>query len=259
MQIRSIAAACAIAGIAAGAGWLPAVLLRPHLVDRCSKDGESRDTAPIVVVGVLTSDTLVRKPIPMHGDHEIPLQLRQLVVRVENVLRGQVADKIMVVYYFTWAGGFNGPRPLGFWGPGTRRVLWLRKDAGVFRTACDGWDYCTMAVDSGAHPRYRADPRKPVDNAVADILLTRGEGRISETRFAMSIEARSPGAEDYLMGKYRRLAMTERPPVKTAACVSLWMWGHDPALIRYASDAMRDADCRCIPISDGNPDCRPAR
>ena len=151
-------------------------------MDQSSKDGESRDTAPIVVVGVPTSDTRVRKPISMHGDHEIPLQLRQLVVRVENVLRGQVADKIML---FT-----TSPGPVASMGRG----LWA-----------------------------------------------------------------SPGAEDYLMAKYTRLAMTERPPVKTPACVLLWMWGHDPALIRYASDAMRDADCRCVPISDGNPDCRPAR
>ena len=80
-----------------------------------------------------------------------------------------------------------------------------------------------------------------VDYAVADTLLTRGEGSISEAQFARSIEDGSPGPEDYLMVKYRRLAVTVRPPVKTAACVLLSMWGHD------------------VPISDGSPDCRPAR
>lgn len=248
-----------MAGIAACAWRLPMIALRPHLVDQCLKEGESRDTAPIVVVGVLTSDTLVSKPIPMHADPEIRLQLGQLVVRVENVLRGRVADRTLVIYYFTWAGGFDGPRPLGFWDPGSRRILWLRKDAGVFRTACDGSDHCTMAVDSGAHRRYRADPLKPVDYAVADILLTRGESSISEIRFARNIAAGSPGPEEYLIVKYRRLAMTESPPLKTAACVWLWIWGHEPALTDAASGAMRDADCRCVPISDGNPNCRPAR
>jgi hypothetical protein len=56
--------------------------------------------------------------------------------------RGSLGDKTAFVYYFAFAGGFNGPRPLGFWSPPSRRVLWLRRDGGVFRMACDGWDGC---------------------------------------------------------------------------------------------------------------------
>ena len=44
-----------------------------------------RDADPIIVVGVLASDTLVRKPVPIRVD----------------------------VYYFTFAGGFQGKPPLG--------------------------------------------------------------------------------------------------------------------------------------------------
>ena len=69
--------------------------------------------APIVVVGAIQSDTLVRGPI--HSDGML-IQLRKLKVRVENVLRGDAVLETTTVYYFTWAGAFNGPRPLGFWG-----------------------------------------------------------------------------------------------------------------------------------------------
>src|ERR1017187_2112764 len=99
--------------------------------------------APIVVVGAIESDTLVRGPIHADG---VTIQLRKLKVRVENVLRGDVIPETTAVYYFTWAGGFDGPKPLGFWAvkgsnnPVYRRILWLRRDSGVLRTACDGWD-----------------------------------------------------------------------------------------------------------------------
>src|SRR5439155_7051989 len=121
----------------------------PDLVDQCDIDSNSKDSAPIVVVGVLTSDILMRRPIPKHSDPKYPLQLRKLTLRVENVLKGAAIPETLPVYYFTWAGGFDGPRPLGLWKIGGRRILWLRRDAGVFRTACDGWDGCTEGVASG--------------------------------------------------------------------------------------------------------------
>jgi hypothetical protein len=84
-----------------------------------------RESAPIIVVGVLVSDTLVRKPVPMRSDPKYPLQLRKLVVHVENVLRGGPISEKITVYYFGFAGGIDGPRPLGFWNVGCRRILWL--------------------------------------------------------------------------------------------------------------------------------------
>lgn len=55
-----------------------------------------------------------------------------------------------------------------------RRVFWLKNDSGVLRTACDGWDYCTMRVASGAHPRYKPDIGKPLGYALADIMFHEG-------------------------------------------------------------------------------------
>lgn len=150
--------------------------LSPHLVFQkpASSDSDFAQVfaAPIVVVGVIESDTLVRGPT--HPDGAL-VQLRKLKIRVENVLRGNAIGETVIVYYFTWAGAFDGPKPLGIWSmagnstPAFRRVLWLRKDSGVLRTACDGWDYCTMSVNSGAHPSYRPTPQKPLDYALADL------------------------------------------------------------------------------------------
>jgi hypothetical protein len=167
--------------------WLGIGSFPPRLVDQCDSEGSRQDSAPIVVVGILSSDTLVLRPVPMHSDPKTPLQLRKLRVNVENVLKGDLSTGTVDVYYFTFAGGFDGPRPIGMWEIGGRRILWLRRDAGVLRTACDGWDKCTLGVDSGAHPHFAVDHEQPVANAVADILLTRGEGEINDLRFAGSI------------------------------------------------------------------------
>jgi hypothetical protein len=181
--------------------------------------------APIVIVGVIDSDTLVRGPIPWDGTI---IKLCKLKVRVENVLRGGAIPETVTVYYFTWAGGIDGPKPLGFRRVPAypnliyRRVLWLRKDSGVLRTACDGWDECTMPVDSGAHPNYKPDPRKPLGYALADIFFTRGVGA-TDAEFAGQVDWGAPSTvpEPYLFEKLQRLAATEVPVVRAAACKQL--------------------------------------
>jgi hypothetical protein len=181
--------------------------------------------APIVVVGAIESDTVVRSPI--HSDGML-IQLRKLKVRVENILRGDAVPESATVYYFTWAGAFNGPRPLGFWGakassnPIWRRILWLRRDSGILRTACDGWDECTMPANSGPHPDYKPDPRKPLAYALADIFFTRGNG-ITDAEFARQVEWGAPSTvpEPYLFEKLQHLAATEVPIVRAAASKQL--------------------------------------
>jgi hypothetical protein len=182
-------------------------------------------TAPIVIVGVIKSDTLVRGPIYSDG---MTIQLRRLKVRVENILRGNALPETVTVYYFTWAGGSDGPKALGFWKVPAyptliyRRIFWLRRDSGVLRTACDGWDECTMPADSGAHPNYRPDPKKPLGYALADVFFTRGNG-VTDTEFARQVEWGAPSTvpEAYLFEKLQRLAATEVPAVREAACEQL--------------------------------------
>ena len=247
-----LAAACALI-------WLATAFLPPHLIDQCDSKGNPRDSASIVIVGVLVSDALVLRPVPMHSDPNYPLQLRRLRVRVENVLKGDVSRGTVVVYYFTFAGAFNGPQPLGMWRVESRRILWLRRDAGVLRMACDGWDGCTWGVYSGAHPHFTVSPQEPIGYAVADILLTRGEGEVNDSRFAGAVQWGAPSPEDYLIEKYHHLALTEGLETKTAACIQLWICAQDLGASQssrnIARDAMRQADCSCVTKPAGTPNC----
>jgi hypothetical protein len=93
------------------------------------------------------------------------------------------------------------------------------------------------AREERAHPSFRADPRKSLAYALADILLTRGEGKIDEIPFASEIEwgVPGPGMEGYLIGKLGHLASTESSAVKAAACVQLWIYQQDRLTAVFAS------------------------
>ncbi len=238
----------------------PIRLLPPRLVDQCGAERARREFSEIVIVGSIKRDTLVQRPVPMHVDPSYPLQLRKMEIRVENVLQGSLPARVVTVFYFAFAGGFDGPQPLGAWRGGTRRMFWLRKDAGVLRTACDGWDTCTRGVYSGAHPHFTPDQRSPFMDIMADILLTRGEGQIDEDWFAGAI-SRAPGSEVHLLEKYRQLALTESGAVKAAACTLLWGEAHSqfgPTRTReIAETSIRQAGCNCTARENAEPDCGP--
>jgi len=152
----------------------------PRLTEYDQKSNSQARSAPLVVVGLADSDLPIGRPLPSRHDPNYPMQLHRVKVRIENILKGSAGEPTIFVYYFAFAGGFDGPRPVGFGREPSRRILWLRRDGGSLRMACDGWDGCTMFVKSGAHPQYRADPQQPLNRALADILLTRGEGEIND-------------------------------------------------------------------------------
>jgi hypothetical protein len=201
--------------------------------------------AALVVVGVAEGDELVGRPAPA----EHPLQLHKVTVHVENVLKGAIPENTIIVYYFTFANLNEGWRFLIFHQEPTRRVLWLRKDGGLYRTACD-WQNCTVRIESGAHPGYRPDPNASMDQTLTDLSLTRGDGLVDDHRFAQEmghIVGRA-GLDGYTIEKLRHLALTDSSEVKYAACKELWGYAEgepDKGLRERARDSVAAAGCTC--------------
>jgi hypothetical protein len=200
----------------------------------------------LVVVGVAEGDAQIGHPVP--AEHF--LQLHRVTVHVENVLRGTIPEHTITVYYFAFANLNEGNRILIFHQEPTRRVLWLRKDGGVYRTACD-WQNCTVRIESGAHPGYRPDPNASMDQTLTDLALTRGEGPVADRRFAqeMGYIVGRPGLDAYTVEKLRHLALTESSEVKYAACESLWGYNNelepDERLSERARESVAAAGCTC--------------
>ncbi len=219
----------------------------PYLTEYDQQSSEQARSAPLVIVGVADSDAPIGRPRPSRVHPGGPMLLHRVRVQVENVLKGSLDERTIFVYYFGFTGG-DGPPPLGFGLDPSRRILWLRRDAGALRMACDGWDVCSMFVDSGAHPHYIVDPRKPLEYALVDVLFTRGEGAIDNARFARelgwSIPAQAP--KSHVIEKLGYLALTEPSVVKAAACNLIRIYSQDridASHRQQAKDALKAARC----------------
>jgi hypothetical protein len=181
------------------------------------------ESAPIVIVGKILSDVLADRWTRTNPE---PPELRRLGVQVENVLRGEIKAEPVSIYYFVTTGGYDGPPPLGFWSLGERRIFYVRPDSGVLRMACDIVDHCTLPVLSGAHPLYKPDPTEPLNNAIADLLFTRGEG-VSDEQFAKGIEHGrlfTLPNED-IVTTLGPLSSSVNLRIRTAACAQLRYYG----------------------------------
>ena len=205
------------------------------------------DFAPLVVVGLAEHDERIGQPILSRQDPRHPMQLHRITVHIENVLKGTVPQRTIPVYYFAHTGAFDVQHPLIFRREPSRRMLCLRKDQGQYRIACDGSD-CTMRIMSGAHPGFRMNPGEPIERAMTELRLTRGEGPIDDHQFALDINRGAPERDlGYVIEKLRHLAVTESSEVKYAACRFLWVFtrGTEDHVRRRAEDSLHAAGCTC--------------
>src|ERR1019366_5167762 len=76
----------------------PLRALPPRLIDHCGDEGNPRSSASIIIVGVVQSDIVVLRPVPMHTHRTTPLQMRRMQVEVENVLRGDIRSERVEIY-----------------------------------------------------------------------------------------------------------------------------------------------------------------
>ena len=216
-----------------------------------AKTSAKSDLAPLIVVGVVESNTRIGRPVPSSDDPNIPMQLSRLTLHIENILKGSLKQRTVPVYYYSYTIPYDLQAPLRFGSSlPSRRIFWLRKEGSLYRTACDGRD-CTVVVASGAHPGYKPAPGEPLNAMITDLLLTRGEGFVDDHAFAQQISRGAPGDLKHLPGvidSLSKLALTQPTEPKLAACKQLWIYGLDSIqadLRQKAQESMRAAGCRC--------------
>jgi hypothetical protein len=147
--------------------------------------------SPVIVVGTVASSSIIRAGVPARRQPELLLDHVRVEVDVENVLRGEIDRGRRVIEFFTISaknqGGWTGPAPLTI-RAAERRMFFLTKDAGVYRSIGDGRNDYVLYVWSGRHEDVRRDESMAalysvpfrrdtvVGNAIAEILLNLGEG-----------------------------------------------------------------------------------
>jgi hypothetical protein len=160
----------------------------PEYFDLRVKYPQNNLPTSIALVATAGEDVRMAGPIVSHWDRDLILQMRRLQVNIENVLRGDLPPGPAEIFYFTYGMSHDGNRVLGNWPPGERFLLFVRRDAGVLRMACDGVASCVTRVDAGVHPDLKADPAKPLQATLAEVFLSRGAG-MSDAQFADVLEA----------------------------------------------------------------------
>jgi hypothetical protein len=131
--------------------------------------------APIVVVGTVTRTRQVGGPHPARRRRELLVQLMDVEIHVEDVLRGKLTLADNHFYFFGVSdenAGYSGP-PRYRVTPGERRIFFLTQEDGQLRSAGDILDY-TLLVTTGRHPRQKPD--EPLGDRIAEILLSPNPG-----------------------------------------------------------------------------------
>src|ERR1039458_2508693 len=150
-----------------------------HRADYANPPGRNLDyasRAPVVVLGTVTQAVAVGKPKAAREDPRLLIQLTQISLQPEIVLRGKLTASGLKFYYYTFSAQNKQDLGTHHYLPilGERRVFFLEEVQGVYRSVGDVTDY-TLAVRSGFHDRSFCEA-EPSGCCLAKLLLQLGHG-----------------------------------------------------------------------------------
>jgi len=165
--------------------------------------------APIIVLGRVLDVDEIGKPQPSRADPRIKTQLNRIKIDVEEVIKGGVSPKPMEFYYFTFSPAASEidlgvPRYLP--GVGQRRIYFLKRSNGTYRSVGDVTDY-TLRVSSGTHTSGFCAGKSP-GCCIAEILLSPRHD--VDTRWFVVDLVQSEYAAEVLCSRRTAQALMER-------------------------------------------------
>jgi hypothetical protein len=135
--------------------------------------------ADVIIVGTVLSARSIGEPTPAIKLPEVKLQLTQITLRAEHLLKGEVRGPLVVFYFFTYSeknvrdpGGFPVYHPA----PNQREIFFLKNDHGHLRSVGDVGKAYTLRVWSGYHRNLNVGSNATVPALISFILLTPAEG-----------------------------------------------------------------------------------
>ncbi len=184
---------------------------------RSSHDPSEIDDIPIIVVGRAIENSHAVSPIRLSTLAGEPRQLWCVRVRIEHVLKGPPLNGNVNIFYFL---GDQIPGSVGrlFVYAGHYQVFLLQKEDGKLRTICEDRRTCVYWVRTGAHPGYVPNPAFPLEESIADLMLSRGPHTDDRQMIDAIYHSRLPARPaEPAIRKLRILAQDETAPVRAAA------------------------------------------
>jgi hypothetical protein len=135
---------------------------------------ERIDNADLIVVGVATSERPVRGGEVTRGAVIVPLQLMEVQIDVEGVVKGNFSiGKSLRFMYYKATGAWDGPAP-NIIQPQQRSLFFLKKEGQILRATNDAYLSHT-AIVTGSRPVQTVSENQAIRRELARILLLPGE------------------------------------------------------------------------------------
>lgn len=220
MQIRCFAIGFALV--------LNAASLQPLLYPRIILPGESvgpefwRDSPNVLIVRIQKTEMIGPK-LELSSPRGFVVRLVKATAEVEGTIQGPIASKGLEFYYYTNVLSPDGPRTAMYeLENGNRYVVFLRRDAGIYRTMSDVYEL-RIRIRSG-WKKNSSFLSNDVGKRIADVLLSPEEGY--EKGFSINLNhdyvaARQFAPAAYMAGLLRNLIAKENPLVREQACLAL--------------------------------------
>jgi hypothetical protein len=161
-----------------------------------------------------------------------PVQLFRMNVAVENVLKGDIPERKLDIYFYRKMGSEGGLARISF-RQYQRYIFYLQKESGIWRTSCDYYEHCADLVLTGGHPHFKRNPARPIGDDILDLLFTREDGQgVSDGTMVDAISSRMNYGRRWIYERMddfvkllEKTVQTESPAVRTEACEQLRTYG----------------------------------
>jgi hypothetical protein len=132
-------------------------------------------SAPTIVVGRVLEVNNIGRPKRSAGDLRIKTQLAEIKISIEVVIKGGARESTINFYYFVYSSESDVDLGVPRYLPeiGQRRIYFLRRQGGIYRSIGDVLDY-TLQVRSGLHRNTLCREKQP-GCCIAELLLVPGE------------------------------------------------------------------------------------
>jgi hypothetical protein len=213
---RAIAPALIVA-LLASCGRAPQ--LEPRLIQPDEPVGKDFWLAApyVLVVKILRAGLEGQKRSIFRGG-EPTLQLVRFEADVENVIKGNLANKRISFYFFVETDHHGEAY---FLSPGRRYIVSLRREGGVLRSWADATQL-RIWVHSGAHAQRDLPLTLGAETSIAYIMLTPGAG-CSLREFENTLSW-SYGKPEYVQQRLERLQLSSDRELRESACLASAAW-----------------------------------